>query len=57
MSRYAHVNLLDLDDSVAGRLDGLEGRFARSRLESRDSNWAAERTCEEAAPVSVAIRV
>jgi quercetin dioxygenase-like cupin family protein len=36
MSRYAHVNLLDLDDSVAGRLEGLEGRFARSRLESRD---------------------
>ena len=42
MSRYAHVNLLDLDDSVAGRLDGLEGRFGRSKLESRDlgiSHW------------------
>ena len=32
MSRYAHVNLLDLEDSVAGRLDGLEGRFGRSKL-------------------------
>jgi mannose-6-phosphate isomerase-like protein (cupin superfamily) len=42
MSRYAHVNLLDLDDSTGGRLEGLEGRFARSRLESRDlgvSHW------------------
>jgi len=42
MSAYAHVNLLDLDDSVAGRLDGLEGRFARGKLESRDlgvSHW------------------
>jgi len=42
MSRYALVNLLDLDDSVAGRLDGLEGRFGRSKLESRDlgiSHW------------------
>jgi quercetin dioxygenase-like cupin family protein len=42
MSRYAHVNLLDLDDSIAGRVDGLEGRFGRSKLESRDlgiSHW------------------
>ena len=42
MSRYAHVNLLDLDDSVAGRLDGLEGRFGRGKLDSRDlgiSHW------------------
>jgi quercetin dioxygenase-like cupin family protein len=36
MSRYAKVNLLDIDDSVAGRLDGLEGRFGRKHLESRD---------------------
>ena len=36
MSRYAHVNLLDIDDSVAGRVDGLEGRFSRRHLDSRD---------------------
>ena len=36
MSRYAKVNLLDVEDSVAGRVDGLEGRFARKHLESRD---------------------
>ena len=42
MSRYAHVNLLDLTDNVAGRLEGLEARFARGKLESRDlgvSHW------------------
>ena len=42
MSRYAHVNLLDIDDSVAGRVDGLEGRFSRKHLDSRDlgvSHW------------------
>jgi quercetin dioxygenase-like cupin family protein len=42
MSRYAHVNLLDLDDSTGGRLEGLEGRFGRGKLESRDlgiSHW------------------
>ena len=42
MSAFSIVNLLDLDDSVAGRLDGLEGRFGRSKLESRDlgiSHW------------------
>ena len=36
MSRFAHVNLLDLEDSISGRVEGLEGRFARKRLESRD---------------------
>jgi mannose-6-phosphate isomerase-like protein (cupin superfamily) len=36
MSRYAHVNLLDIDDSIAGRVDGLEGRFSRKYLDSRD---------------------
>jgi mannose-6-phosphate isomerase-like protein (cupin superfamily) len=42
MSRYAHVNLLDIDDTVAGRVDGLEGRFSRKHLDSRDlgvSHW------------------
>ena len=36
MSRYAHVNLLDIEDSIAGRVDGLEGRFSRKQLDSRD---------------------
>ena len=36
MSRFAHLNLLELDDSVAGRVAGLEGRFGRTRLGSRD---------------------
>ena len=36
MPPYSHLNLLELDDSVAGRVDGVEGRFARSALESRD---------------------
>ncbi len=36
MSDFAIVNLLDVDDSVGGRLEGLEGRFGRKHLESRD---------------------
>ena len=36
MPRFAHVNLLDLEDSISGRVEGLEGRFARKQLESRD---------------------
>ena len=42
MSDYAIVNLQDVEDSVAGRLPGLEGRFARKHLDSRDlgvSHW------------------
>ena len=42
MAGYTIVNLLDVEDSVAGRLDGLEGRFARKHLDSRDlgvSHW------------------
>ncbi len=42
MTRFAHVNLLDIEDSVAGRAEGLEGRFARKHLDSRDlgvSHW------------------
>jgi len=36
MSGFAKVNLLEVEDSVAGRVDGLEGRFARKHLDSRD---------------------
>jgi quercetin dioxygenase-like cupin family protein len=36
MAGYAIVNLLELDDSVQGRVPGLEGRFGRKRLGSRD---------------------
>jgi quercetin dioxygenase-like cupin family protein len=42
MADYAIVNLLDLDDSVSGRVEGLEGRFGRTPLGSRDlgvSHW------------------
>ncbi|HWK28425.1 MAG TPA: cupin domain-containing protein [Solirubrobacter sp.] len=42
MSDYAIVNLLEIDDSTNGRVEGLEGRFARSHLGSRDlgvSHW------------------
>ena len=42
MSRFSHVNLLDIEDSVAGRAPGLEGRFGRKHLDSRDlgvSHW------------------
>ena len=36
MSRFAHVNLFDVEDSISARVAGLEGRFARKQLESRD---------------------
>jgi quercetin dioxygenase-like cupin family protein len=42
MSGYAIVNLLEIDDSVGGRVPGLEGRFSRKYLGSRDlgvSHW------------------
>jgi mannose-6-phosphate isomerase-like protein (cupin superfamily) len=42
MSRYAKVNLLEVEDSVAGRAEGIEGRMARKHLGSRDlgvSHW------------------
>jgi len=42
MSDYTIVNLLELDDTVQGRLPGLEGRFSRKQLGSRDlgvSHW------------------
>ena len=36
MSDYAIVNLDELEDGTGGRFEGLEGRFARTALESRD---------------------
>jgi mannose-6-phosphate isomerase-like protein (cupin superfamily) len=36
MSNWKIVNLLDVDDSAAGRMKGLEARLGRSDLESRD---------------------
>jgi len=45
MSAYKMVNLMELDDSVGDRAPQIEGRFARSHLESRDlgvSHWRYE---------------
>jgi quercetin dioxygenase-like cupin family protein len=42
MPDYAIVNLLEIDDSIEGRVPGLEGRFGRKLLGSRDlgvSHW------------------
>jgi quercetin dioxygenase-like cupin family protein len=36
VSRFATVNLLDVEDSMGGRAPGIEGRFARKHLDSRD---------------------
>ncbi|MEA2252277.1 MAG: hypothetical protein QOJ82_2285 [Solirubrobacteraceae bacterium] len=36
MPGYAIVNLLEIEDSVAGRVPGMEGRFGRKLLGSRD---------------------
>jgi quercetin dioxygenase-like cupin family protein len=36
MSSFAKVNLLDVEDSIAGRVEGIEGRFGRKHLDSRD---------------------
>ena len=36
VDKYAVVNLMDLDNVLAGRAVGEEARFARPRLESRD---------------------
>jgi quercetin dioxygenase-like cupin family protein len=36
MSRFAAVNLLDVEDSVGERAPGIEGRFGRKHLDSRD---------------------
>ena len=42
MPGFAIVNLLELDNSMEGRVEGLEGRFSRKYLSSRDlgvSHW------------------
>jgi quercetin dioxygenase-like cupin family protein len=42
MPGYTIVNLLELDDTVSERVPGLEGRFGRKHLGSRDlgvSHW------------------
>jgi quercetin dioxygenase-like cupin family protein len=42
MPDYAIVNLLEIDDSTEGRVPGMEGRFSRKFLGSRDlgvSHW------------------
>ena len=36
MPDYAIVNLLELEDTVGGRVPGMEGRFSRKYLDSRD---------------------
>jgi quercetin dioxygenase-like cupin family protein len=36
MEGFTIINLLEVEDSVSGRVEGLEGRFARTRLDSRD---------------------
>ena len=36
MSRFATVNLLEVEDSVGDRAPGIEGRFGRKHLGSRD---------------------
>ena len=36
MADFTIINLLEVEDSVAGRMGGLEGRFARTSLDSRD---------------------
>ncbi len=36
MSRFATVNLLEVEDSVGERVPGIEGRFGRKHLDSRD---------------------
>jgi mannose-6-phosphate isomerase-like protein (cupin superfamily) len=35
-SGFSQVNLLEIEDSVGDRAPGLEGRFARKHLDSRD---------------------
>ena len=42
MPEHAHINLLEVEDSVQGRLEGLEGRFGRDAMGASDigvSHW------------------
>lgn len=36
MSRFTAVNLLEVEDSVGDRAPGIEGRFTRRHIDSRD---------------------
>jgi quercetin dioxygenase-like cupin family protein len=36
MSSHSTVNLMELDDAVGERAPGIEGRFTRSHIDSRD---------------------
>ena len=36
MSSYTRLNLLELEDSTSERIPGVEGRFGRSKMGSRD---------------------
>ena len=36
MTSHAIVNLKEIDDSIGGRVEGMEGRFSRKFLDSRD---------------------
>jgi quercetin dioxygenase-like cupin family protein len=36
MSRFATVNLLDIENAIGDRAPGIDGRFARKHLDSRD---------------------
>ncbi len=36
MSSFATVNLLDVEDSIGERAPGIEGKFGRKHLDSRD---------------------
>lgn len=42
MPGHTKINLLDIDNSLEGRIEGLEGRFGRTPMGSRDigvSHW------------------
>jgi quercetin dioxygenase-like cupin family protein len=42
MAGYTRVNLMEVEDSVAGRAEGIEGRFGRGPMGARDigvSHW------------------
>jgi quercetin dioxygenase-like cupin family protein len=42
MDNYTRVNLMELEDSVAGRAEGIEGRFGRGPMGAQDvgvSHW------------------
>lgn len=46
MPRHTRVNLLEIKDSVAGRADGVEGRFGRGPMGAREPvpvSWPGSR--------------